>query len=208
MINGVEVLAQALAGYNPGPWRIYRAQKNHFVTETLVGIFLTALFLGGVVWILSQNQFVITPGYGSGGTLDEGTFNTWRAIDIIAGIAFAIAMAYYTFKTANNIGKADTMALVLMPEGLVMGKGKPDPTVVSYGALKGLKATIYRGGTINLSIKDAQTGKNSLVRIDGRYGRVRPLANQIVADYNNYHQYLRNMQQQQQYPPQPQYPQQ
>lgn len=178
MIDGQAIVQQALQGYAPPAWQVLRARPSHFWGRIIGGIFLTLLVLGFIGYLIVDPGFAI----GLRGAVNvEGLHQFWRTVDFIAGGVFTVAFIGYIVFGVRDLITMDHQVLVLMPEGFVMQKGTTTKTLstVAYEAVSGARMQIDRG-TVNLIMPRASRQGAVKLEIDSRFGKPKPLAQQII----------------------------
>ncbi|GAC1451854.1 MAG: hypothetical protein PVSMB4_11990 [Ktedonobacterales bacterium] len=178
MIDGQAIVQQALQGYAPPGWQILRARQSHFLGTIISGIALTLLVLGLIGYLIVDPGFVI----GLRGAVNVDSLHQfWRIVDFIAGGVFAAAFIALTVKGVRDLGTIDNQVLVMMPEGFVMQKGPATkaPLTVAYESTAGARLQIDRG-TVYLLLARANRQGALKIEIDGRFGKPKPIAQQII----------------------------
>ncbi len=178
MLSKEEILAYAQQGTPMPGWIVLRPHMAYLARQAIIYGILAIIVVGLGIAFLSQNQFVVTPGYGTG-TVDPGSFQLWRTIDLIVLALFFCVMAGVALVNVSDLSTVDQQLIVLMPEGFLVKKRRSEQ-LVAYTGVNSISPRVDRYGRVTMNIRAAQTNALYKVQFDNRYGKSRGLASQIV----------------------------
>lgn len=166
-------------GYTPGNWRVFHGRVAYHVRQIIGGVVILALGFIGVMYLLLNPHIAVVPGAGSGSTpLDEGPFTVARTVDFVVLAVFLLLGLGVSALSASRLTTARDQALVLMPEGFVLSV--KNPVAYAYANMQAIAAR-NNNGTITFSITPIGGGRNQVFRLDGRFGKPKPIATAILA---------------------------
>lgn len=178
LLNANTVMTMVRQGQAPATWQVYRGRAAFHVRQMLGGLLILLLGFVGVMYLLLNPNTVIVPGSGQDSPIDPGPFAVARVGDFVV---LAVVLAVGLWLCASSSSQLTTVrdqALVLMPEGFVVGARKS--TAYAYAAMQSIAARNNRG-TITFSITPVDSGQRQLFRLDSRFGDARQIATQILA---------------------------
>lgn len=183
-MDSTYVLRQVQVGSVPENWRVVRTNKTIFLASSIGYAAVLALLLVFVVWFSLQSNFVIVPRF-SPSTLDDKAYTTWRIIDyVVAGLLGAF-LVWQIVRSLSNMNAAGSQVLVLLPEGVVMHKGKV-PVAIDYATTRDLQISKRKNSdNAVLIVSDAQWEQKQVL-VDSRFGNSQELASQVVQNFKNF----------------------
>ena len=185
MLNGEAIVAQARQGVTYPGWQVWRASERYFLGQALIAVILLILIGIGILYLVSNGNVALLPGYGSSDTpLDANALSTWRAIDFGVGGLFAAVMAVLLVRAAAASANAAEQVLVLLPEGFVLGTSKT-PKAYHFGSFRAVSLSNNRGA-ISLNLTPAAGGQKVRVSLDGRFGKSKPIAQAILVAHGQF----------------------
>jgi hypothetical protein len=184
MLSKDEILTYAQQGQAPAGWLVLHPRSSYLVRQALIYAVLAAVVVILGVIFISQNSYVITPGFGTG-SVDPGTFQTWRYIDegVLAAVFLVPAIA--AIRHVIDLSNLHNHVLVLMPDGFLLKKGNTEQ-LVGYTGVQNISYRYDRYGNVTLNITASGTRSAYRVRLDNRYGNGRSLASQIVSMHRQF----------------------
>lgn len=183
MLSKEEILMYVQQGQAQPDWQVLRPSKSYLTKQVLGYAIAAIIFVGIGVYFMGQDSLVIVPKFS--GDLDPGAFQTWRIIDIIVLILAILGFAGAAINYMLELNTAQNQMLVLMPEGFLLKKRSTEQ-FVAYANVSSLSPRIGSGGEATLNIKFAASTTLHQVKLDGRYGKPKELAPQIVAAQRQY----------------------
>jgi hypothetical protein len=185
MMNGEAIAAQVQQGAFPAHWQVWHARASHFIRLAILSAIILIGAAIGIMYLLNNpNQAFTIGAVGSPdtGSLDPSAFSNWRVADfVILGFFLLFCAGYLVFLLAQSV-QAKEQVLVLFPEGFVLKTGQT--RAFAFANIRSISASSYRG-VVNLRIV-ASDGRKFSVRIDGRFGKAKPLAQRILAARNQF----------------------
>lgn len=184
MLSKEEILTYVQQGGALPGWQVLRPQMSYLVKQMLIYAILALIFIGFGVYFIGQNSFVIVP-FRSSDPLDPGAFQVWRYIDEAILALAIIGFAGLAIKYILEVSTVQSQVLVLMPEGFLLKKRNAEQ-FVAYAGVSSMVPRINNTGEVTLNIKPAGSTTVYKVELDGRYGKPKVLAPQIVAAQRKY----------------------
>lgn len=178
MLDGNAIMQQALyGGANPN-WTVIPARRSHFVQNIVAGIVGAILFMGAIVYLLFNQDFVV----GLLGAVDiPGSFQFWRITDYVVGGLAIVGCIAFAINTAREMDTLAQQMLILMPEGFVMQRGASAKTLsaIAYAAIGKPRITVNRG-TVYLIMPRVQGTNAMRLELDNRFGPAKKIAQRII----------------------------
>ncbi len=184
MINTETVLMQVQSQQIPPTWRVYRGKKTFFMREAAIYSFLFLLVMALVVYLYSDPFLAITYGPFLSNTADTQTFLMTRTIDFVVLGLFMLVFIGAVFWSLLQISKAQGQMLLLMPDGFVIVERKT--ATYPYATIRSIKILKSRTGARSLVLSIGNAGKSRRVRLDGRFGNSKQLAETIYTLWKQY----------------------
>ena len=181
MLNANAVLEQVRSGMAPNTWQVLRANRSYFVQQVVIGVVLVIAAIAGAVYLLATGTVV---GYGLNDQTANNVLLVWLVIDMVVLLAVVIVGIVMAVRHLAQMGSASEQLLVLTPEGFVrrLGPGNNQTTTYDFSAIAGMKLTV-QNGAVSLLIQRRADGKQLRVQLDGRFGKPKPIAQQITGAY-------------------------
>jgi len=184
MISKEQVLMYARQGQSLPGWQVLYPKTSYLVRLAAIFGVMAIVVVGLGIAFLSQNGFVIVPGYVSK-ALDPGAFQTWRYIDEAFLAILILILIGGASRYALELGTAQNQMLILTPEGFLLKKRSTEQ-FVAYTGVTSITARAGRYGDVTLSVRAVGSNAMYKVQLDGRYGNARALASQIIAAQRQY----------------------
>lgn len=181
MLAGETVVAQVDHGAAPPNWQITRGRPAFHLQQIILGVVVVAIGVVGAVFLLANPDQAFS--YGAGGEASMSVINGWRTVDFVVLAIFALAGAYLIVQHTGSYASAKSDLLVMVPEGFVIRTGRRIQTY-DFATLTSLRATLSRG-TLIVNATQA-SGAKLRSSIDGRFGKVKPIGQAILAAYSQY----------------------
>ncbi len=158
-------------------------QKSFFIFNFIAYLFVIIAGIALIVHLLLNPNVAIVPSY-SLHTLDDATLAMWRTIDMVFFPLGVLVCALMSVLTLQEMKRRHEQLLVLLPEGVVMHKGK----VTRFITFMHIRDTKYTRsslttGTLNMITRNGQKTKFNL---DNRFGSSTKLLKQIAEAHKQY----------------------
>jgi hypothetical protein len=181
MLDANAIMMQVGAGTAPSTWRVLPARTGFFIggaaTFGVAGLaalgFIAYLIIGGHIFY-----------YGAAPTDAQGE-QTWQIIDVVVSLAVAALFLGVSIMRLVGLGSVSQQMLVLLPEGFVVSTSKGAQSY-SFANMNGISGTAARDGSVTLSMRRADNGKQMRFALDGRYGTPKTIAGSIMAAQGQY----------------------
>ena len=176
MIDSNAVITQVRSGTAPASWQVIPARRAFFVQGAIWGVVVAVAAVAAAVYLLASGTVV---GYGVNDQTSNGVLNFWFIVDMVVLALFLVGGVVFSITRLRSLGSAEDQALILMPEGFVMrlGPSANATRVVNYQNIAILTPTV-RNGNVFL-VMQAANGRKIQVQLDSRFGKPKPLAQQI-----------------------------
>ena len=176
MIDSNTVIGQVRAGTAPPTWQVLHARQAFFVQGAIAGIVIAIAAVAAAAYLLLSGTVV---GYGLNSQTSDNVLNFWFIVDMVVLVLFLVGGIVFSVTRLRSLGSADDQALILMPEGFVMrlGPAANATRVVNYQGIATLTPTV-RNGNVFL-VMQAANGRRVQIELDSRFGKPKPLAQQI-----------------------------
>lgn len=183
MIDWNRVIEHVRAGTAPAAWQVVRAKKSYFIWVAIGALVVAIGAIAGEAYLLSSNTIV---GYALPADPTPQVYNLWHTLDLVAAIAIALACIVAAVRGIQQTGTLNEQMLILLPEGFVMRRGtKPkDTQAFNYPTIRTIKRQV-RNSTTTLVLEMAD-GRAARVVLDGRFGKVKAIAQQIQNAHAQY----------------------
>ena len=178
LLNADAVMTAVRQGQAPATWQVYRGRVAFHVRQLLGGLLILLLGFVGVMYLLLNPDTVIVPGSGQGSALDTGPFAVARIGDFVVLAVVLVVGLWLCVSSSSQLTTVRDQALVLLPEGFVIGAKKP--TAYAYAAMQAIAARNNRG-TITFSVTPVGGDRRQTFRLDSRFGDAKHIATQILA---------------------------
>jgi hypothetical protein len=178
LLNADAVMTAVRQGQAPATWQVYRGRVAFHVRQLLGGLLILLLGFVGVMYLLLNPDTVIVPGSGQSGTLDTGPFAIARIGDFVVLAVVQVVGLGLCVSSSSQLTTVRDQALVLLPEGFVIGAKKP--TAYAFAAMQAIAARNNRG-TITFSVTPSGGDRRQTFRLNSRFGDAKHIATQILA---------------------------
>jgi hypothetical protein len=176
MIDSNTVIGQVRAGTAPPTWQVLPARQAFFVQGAIAGVVIAIAAVAAAAYLLLSGTVV---GYGLNDQTSNNVLIFWFIVDMVVLVLFLVGGIVFSIIRLRSLGSADDQTLILMPEGLVMrlGPAANATRVVNYQSITTLTPTV-RNGNVFL-VMQAANGRKVQINLDSRFGKPKPLAQQI-----------------------------
>lgn len=181
MVNANAVVEQVRMGTAPADWQVLRANRSFFVQQAILGALLTIAAIAAAIYLLMSGTVV---GYGLNDQTPDNVLTVWLIIDMVVLLALVITGIVLAIRHLSQMGPAAEQMLVLTPEGFVrrLGAGDKQTSTFDYSAISGMKTSV-QSGTVYLLIQRRADGKVLKVKMDGRFGKPKQVAQEITGAF-------------------------
>ncbi|HEX6800677.1 MAG TPA: hypothetical protein VF116_23395 [Ktedonobacterales bacterium] len=176
MMDSNAIIGQVQSGAAPANWQVLRARRGFFVQGAIGGIVLAVFAAAAAVYLFATGTVV---GYGLNDQTPNGVLTFWFIADMVVLAAIVVIGIVFCINRLVTLGSTESQLLVLMPQGFVMRLGSSAKATrrVSYQQIATMVPTVRRG---NVSlVMQTRDGRKVTLPLDGRFGKPRPLAQQI-----------------------------
>lgn len=176
MFDPNAIVSQAQAGMAPPNWQVLRARRGFFVQGAISGVVVAVLAVAAAAYVLSSGTVF---GYGINDSTPDNVLSFWFIVDMVVLALFLIGGIIFAILRLAALGSAETHLLILMPEGFVLrtGSSAKATRTVLYQNVATLVPSV-RNGSVTL-VLGLTNGRKAQVPLDSRFGKPKPLAQQI-----------------------------
>ncbi|HEV2462049.1 MAG TPA: hypothetical protein VGS80_27155 [Ktedonobacterales bacterium] len=176
MIDSNSVMSQVRSGTAPTSWQVIPARRAFFVQGAIWGVVIAIAAVAAAAYLLLSGTVV---GYGVNSQTSNNVLNFWFIVDMVVLALFLVGGIVFSITRLRSLGSADDQALVLMPDGFVMrlGPAANATRVVNYQNIATITPTVRNGNTF--LVMQTTNGRRVQVQLDSRFGKPKPLAQQI-----------------------------
>jgi len=181
MLDANAIMMQLGAGTAPPTWRVLRARAGFFIGGAAVFGVLGLATLGFIAYLIIGGHIFY---YGVAPTDANGEL-IWQIIDVVVALALAAIFFGVSIMRLVGLGSASQQMLVLMPEGFVVVTPKGAQSF-PFANINGITGAATRDGSVMLTMRRADNGKQMRFSVDARYGAPKTIAGSIMAAQGQY----------------------
>ncbi len=183
MINSQQVLTAVQNGQAAPTWNVLPARKSFFISNFIAYLLVIIAGIALIAYLLLNSNVAIVPSY-SLNALDDAALAMWRTIDMVFFPLGVLVCALMSVLTLQEMKRRHEQLLVLLPEGVLMHKGKVT-RFITFRHIRDAKYTrsSLTTGTLNMIMRDGQKTK---FKLDNRFGSSTKLLKQIAEAHKQY----------------------
>lgn len=183
MLNSQQILENAQNGQAQPTWKVLPAKRSYFISNFIAYLLVIAAGFGLIAYLILNPNMAIVPKFTPDG-LDDAALAMWRTIDMVVFPLIILGCAWFGVQTLLALQQRHEQLLVLLPEGVVMRKGKTT-SLITFAEAQVLKLSNSSATSSTLTITK-QNGQKTSFRLDNRFGNPRKLSKQIDETYKQY----------------------